>query len=245
MQDEGFCSHGSAQAILFGPGATSCVIAMTIHPFSEFSPSHCLEHPDGTDYIKKSWAVEFESFSVPDPGFPSPSRPSVWPVCSHVHTVREVAARSRHRHHQRSKIDKMRKNVLLSPNPIHPSCEDLPTQICPGCQTHGHADLKLFPIRAYPTMIPPPPSSLVRLHYAVPLLESQPAALGCETLMDRNGLVELELFRSPCRPRLKLALHPYCLGDLACRTGRCAGKIATPIPAHQSPLQQNTPHLGY
>lgn len=34
MQDEGFCSHGSAQAILFGPGTTSCVIAMTIHSFT-------------------------------------------------------------------------------------------------------------------------------------------------------------------------------------------------------------------
>lgn len=189
---------------------TSCVIAMTVHPFSGFSPSHCLEHSDGTDYIKKSWTAQLESSSVPDPGFTSPSWPSVWPVCSHVHTVREVAACSRHRHHQRSKIDGMRKNALLSPQPHPPSSilRRSPDTYLPRLPTHEHADLKLFPIRAYPTMIPPPPSSLVRLNYAVPLLESQPAALGCETLMDQNGLVELELFRSPCRPRLKLALHP-------------------------------------
>lgn len=44
MQDEGFCSHGSAQAILFGPGATGCVIAMSVHPFSldSFYPTYLL-----------------------------------------------------------------------------------------------------------------------------------------------------------------------------------------------------------
>lgn len=73
-----------------------------------------------------------------------------------------------------------------------------PNTNLPRLPTHGRADMKLFPFRAYCTLIPPLPSSLVRLHYAEPPLESQPAALGCETLMDRNGLVELELFRSPC-----------------------------------------------
>lgn len=90
MQDEGFCSHGSAQAILFGPGATGCVIAMSVHLFfSQLFLSHLTvwNTPDGTDYIKKSWTVKLESLSVPNPGFPSPSWPSIWPVCSLVYTV--------------------------------------------------------------------------------------------------------------------------------------------------------------
>lgn len=119
MQDEGFCSHGSAQAILFGPGATGCVIAMSVHPFSlnSFYPTYyCLEHPDGTDYIKKSWTVKLESFSVPNPGFPSPSWPSVLAqvlTCLHGLSSCSLVRGTANQHG--SKIDGMRKTALPSP----------------------------------------------------------------------------------------------------------------------------------
>lgn len=129
-------------------------------------------------------------------------------------------------------------NDFSSPNPSSPIH---PAKI--SRHQSGPCRPKLFPSRAYSTLIPPPPSSLVRLHYAVPLLESQPAALGCETLMDRNGLVELELFRSPRQRRLMPApsweiWHAISAGAM------CRG---APIVGPGSPARFNKthdPHLG-
>lgn len=182
--------------------------------FLSFSPTP----PPGTCKMglitsKSLGVVKLESFNVPDPGFPSPSWPYVWPTCSHAptplthspRTLEVVEGGARRQLPQtgpistqpstfeppESKIDGMGWDEIY-----RPSCEDLPTQNLPGSQPMDNEAVSLL---AYATLIPPPPSFLVHVHYAVPLLESQAPALGCETLMDRNGLVELESFPSPRR----------------------------------------------
>lgn len=110
--------------------------------------SHRLEHPDGTDYIKKSWAVKLEAFSVPDPGCPNPGWPSVWPTCSHAAIIREPLrlagccseggecqlpqTGSISTQHVRGTVVKNRWDEIYPP-----SCEDLPSTNLPRLPTHG------------------------------------------------------------------------------------------------------------
>lgn len=93
MQDEGFCSHGSAQAILFGPGATGCVIAMSVHPF--LSLCVLLSHIAPTVWNTQMGLITSKGLGLFNlnpsvfltPGSQAPAGPLFWPVCSHIHTV--------------------------------------------------------------------------------------------------------------------------------------------------------------
>lgn len=85
MQDEGFCSHGSAQAILSGPGTTGCVIAMTIRPSLSPLPPAVWNTQMGLITSKSLGPSNLNPPAFLTPGPQAPAGPLLG-LCAHMST---------------------------------------------------------------------------------------------------------------------------------------------------------------